>query len=63
MNEIFSLIFTFEMVIKLTGLGFKGYVSDSFNIFDGTVVILNLLDVVISEVLSADGLSAASGAV
>ena len=32
------------MIIKLTGLGFREYVRDSFNIFDATIVILSLVD-------------------
>ena len=39
MNFIFTMIFTVEMIIKLYGLGIKGYCGDNFNIFDGIVVI------------------------
>jgi hypothetical protein len=62
LNNLFSWIFTAEMVIKLLGFGFKGYIQDGFNIFDGTIVILNLMDVVIFGILELDGLSNASGA-
>ena len=32
------------MIIALIGLGFKGYISDGFNIFDGIIVIFSLLE-------------------
>jgi len=39
------------MIIKLVGIGFKGYVRDSFNIFDGTIVILSIVELIISSAL------------
>ena len=39
-NTIFTTIFTIEMIMKLTGYGFYGYIKDSFNVFDGVVVII-----------------------
>ena len=41
---MFSWIFTLEMIIKVTGLGVREYVRDSFNIFDAAIVILSLVD-------------------
>lgn len=32
------------MIIKVTGLGVREYVRDSFNIFDAAIVILSLVD-------------------
>jgi voltage-gated sodium channel type V alpha len=43
-NIGFTAIFLIEMLIKLTGLGFKGYFREVFNIFDFIVVMLSLLD-------------------
>ncbi len=40
--------FLVEMLLKVVGLGFKGYTSDSFNIFDGVIVILSTVEIVIS---------------
>lgn len=51
-NDIFSLIFTIEMIIKLLGLGLKSYVSDSFNVFDGTIVIMTAIDFSLSTFTS-----------
>lgn len=45
-NYIFTGLFTLEMVLKLS-LGFFEYVADSFNIFDGVVVIMSLVEIVL----------------
>ena len=49
LNEIFTWIFVLEMVIKLTGLGFKNYIKDRMNIFDAIVVVLSIIDFVLTE--------------
>jgi hypothetical protein len=46
-NLIFYFIFLTEMILKLTGLGIRGYMSDSFNIFDGIIVILSTIELVL----------------
>jgi Ion transport protein len=46
-NQLFSWIFVCEMIVKLTGLGFKEYVRDSFNRFDAVIVIISVVDNVI----------------
>lgn len=35
------------MIIKLLGLGFKGYARDRFNIFDCVIVIISTIEIVI----------------
>ena len=47
MNDILSWIFFGEMVMKLLGLGFKEYASDSFNLFDCAVVMISLIENII----------------
>lgn len=44
------------MIMKLIGLGLKNYVRDKFNIFDGLIVILSLVDfsLSISGVMEGD---------
>jgi len=32
------------MIIKMTGLGLREYVRDSFNIFDAAIVLISLVD-------------------
>ncbi|EDO36844.1 predicted protein [Nematostella vectensis] len=43
-NYIFTAIFGIEMIMKLIGLGFYGYIKDAFNIFDGTIVIISVVE-------------------
>jgi len=43
-NIFFTIIFTSEMVLKLFGLGIKKYISDGFNVFDGVIVIVSLIE-------------------
>ena len=48
MLEICDIIFVWaffvEMVMKLIGLGVRKYLRDNFNIFDGVIVIISLVD-------------------
>ena len=37
------------MVIKLLGLGFKDYAKDSFNLFDASIVLLSLVEIIIES--------------
>lgn len=43
-NTIFTTIFTIEMFMKLTGYGFYGYIKDAFNVFDGAIVIISIVE-------------------
>ena len=43
-NFILTTFFLLEMILKIIGLGFKNYLSDSFNIFEALVVLLSLLE-------------------
>jgi len=43
-NLICTVVFAFEMVLKILSYGFSGYIADSFNIFDGIVVIFSVAD-------------------
>ena len=46
-NYVFTGLFTLEMVLKLFALGFFEYVADSFNMFDGAVVILSIVEIIL----------------
>jgi len=46
-NYIFTGLFTMEMILKLFALGFFEYVADSFNIFDGVVVVLSIVEIIL----------------
>jgi hypothetical protein len=48
-NYVFALIYIIEMALKLLGLGCLGYCSDGFNVFDGTIVIISMLEFVLEE--------------
>ena len=37
------------MVLKLLGLGCLGYLADGFNIFDGSIVIISMLEFCLEE--------------
>ena len=42
-------MFLAEMIIKLAGLGFRDYVRDGFNDFDGILVIISMVEIVLSS--------------
>ena len=44
-NEIIFWFFFAELVIKVIGLGPKGYIMDKFNLFDCFVVILSTIEI------------------
>jgi hypothetical protein len=37
-------VFTFELIFKLFGLGFKEYSKDKFNTFDAFIVLMSYVD-------------------
>lgn len=43
------MIFIFELVLKLFGLGFKFYFQDPFNTFDCFIVMTSFADIIISS--------------
>ena len=55
LNIAFFCIFTSEMLIKLIGLGIKNYVKEKFNLFDGFIVMMSIIDVIVNYSLSSDG--------
>eukprot|EP00347_Sterkiella_histriomuscorum_P005312 403357086 len=60
LNVFFFCIFFSEMIIKLMGLGLKNYVKDKFNLFDGFIVILSIIDVIINYSIGTSGKGAVS---
>ena len=46
-NLVFFVIFTLEMIVKVIALGPKMYIKDNFNIFDASIVLISMVDVVI----------------
>jgi len=43
-NLIFTIIFMLEMVLKLAGLGLRGYVEDRMNWLDAAIVIISVIE-------------------
>jgi len=46
-NIVLTALFAIEMIMKLIGLSPKGYVSDGMNIFDGVLVIVGIIDILV----------------
>ncbi len=49
LNLFFTVLFALEMVSKLIGMGPKEYVRDTFNIFDGVIVILSIVELLVDS--------------
>ncbi|KAH7711781.1 Protein CCA-1 a [Aphelenchoides avenae] len=45
-NYFFTALFAFEMMLKVIADGFFGYISDGFNLFDGGIVVLSVLELI-----------------
>jgi hypothetical protein len=45
MNLTFTTIFTIEMGLKIIGYGVRDYIRDAMNIFDGSIVIISLVEI------------------
>lgn len=46
MNEICTWFFFLEMIVKLVGLGPINYARDKFNLFDASIVIMSLFEMI-----------------
>jgi hypothetical protein len=49
MNLVFSIIFTLEVIIKLIGLGTSGFAADKMNLFDATIVVISIIEIVMEH--------------
>ena len=47
-NVVFTIIFTFEVIMKLIGLGVWGYSADKFNLFDAFIVIVSIMEMILA---------------
>ncbi len=55
LNIVFTIIFTFEMFIKMLAVGLKNYFRGTmFNVFDCGVVIASIVDIFLSNLLVND---------
>jgi hypothetical protein len=55
LNLFFFGFFCLEIIAKLAGEGFKFYLRDKFNWFDGAIVILSAIDISIVNTLKYTG--------
>jgi ABC-type transport system involved in Fe-S cluster assembly fused permease/ATPase subunit len=46
LNLMFTAIFTFEVVVKMTALGVKEFMKEGFNVFDLFIVVTSLFQIV-----------------
>ncbi len=58
-NEILSWVFVAESCLKLYAIGFRQWAKDKFNIFDGVLVVLSLVEFVIELFATSDECSIA----
>lgn len=50
-NLVFTSVFILEMVVKMIGLGFKGYFLSGWNQFDCFVVLASIVDIAMSQLM------------
>ena len=55
MNVVFTWTFIVELILKLFARGFKKYVSEKFNLLDGAVVLLSIVEMVMEELGGGGG--------
>lgn len=46
--QVCTFIFLGEMILKLIAFKFRGYIKSHWNIFDGVVVVISLIDTVLT---------------
>ena len=46
-NECFTYIFIYEMVIKLLAIGPKKYAASKWNLLDGAVVLVSVIEIIV----------------
>jgi len=50
-NDVFYFIFTFEMVIKMAGMGIKEFFKDHFNKFDCFIIVISTIDFILTQII------------
>jgi len=48
-NMFFTVVFLFEMLLKMFGFGCKKYVQDGFNLFDAFIVIMSYVELILAS--------------
>lgn len=47
--QVFTTVFVIEMIAKVLGYTPKGYIKNKWNLFDGFLVIVSLIDIILNE--------------
>ena len=55
LNQLFTWIFIVELIMKLLAMGIKKYVSEKFNLLDGAVVLLSIIEMIMSALGGGGG--------
>lgn len=55
MNNMFTWIFIVELSLKLAASGLKKYVSEKFNLLDGAVVLLSIVEMIMDSIGGGGG--------
>ena len=45
-NMVFTYIFIYEMVVKIAAIGIKKYSASKWNLLDGGIVLLSIIEVI-----------------
>ena len=53
--SIITWIFIVEMAIKLRGLGCTGYWADRWNVLDGSIVMMSIVEMIVTSILAGMG--------
>ena len=48
-NLFFTILFALELISKLIGMGPKEYIRDTFNVFDGIIVMLSIVELILDS--------------
>ena len=56
-STVITWIFTVEMVVKVVGLGCTAYWADRWNVLDGSIVTLSIIEVIVVALLAGDGMN------
>ena len=56
LDYFFVCAFTVEMLLKLVGLGPRQYIKDGMNIFDASLVVFSLIELILAHFLGSDDL-------
>ncbi|XP_065060331.1 sodium channel protein 1 brain-like isoform X2 [Rhopilema esculentum] len=54
LNHVFTSVFLTEMILKIIAYGLRRYLSSRWNLFDGLVVIISMIDLLVEAATNKD---------